>query len=87
MSDMHPTLPNNQYVTEFTYAYELHVAASGTRLLRNREPEQPTKAARQQILDIATALMVKARDEALDKFCVSWLTYRNLPIPDATNAP
>lgn len=86
MSDLHPTLPNSQYITELQYALGLHQAASESRLMRNRTAYQGLAPAivpqRQQLLDIITDMLIIQRDKALDQFCTSWLKYRNLPIPE-----
>lgn len=82
-NDLHPILPESQYVTEFEYAYGLHQAAGNSRLLNNRtiNLDPVVLAQRKQLIEITTALLLKERDKALDKFCTSWLKYRSLPIP------
>lgn len=77
--ESHPVLPDRQYITEFVWAYELHIAASGTSLLRNRPVPDMTAeklAARNNILNLNVALLIDARDKALDKFCASWIKHR-----------
>jgi hypothetical protein len=70
------------YITTFTHAYELHLAAAGITLLRNRQSQVERSltsdqiAGRQQILDIAAQLIIAERNTVLDEFCRAWQTYR-----------
>ena len=87
MSDaLHPNFAM-LYLTQFEQAYETHKAAGAARQLRNSDSVDknmnPTIVAqRQQLLDIATQILINQRNKLLDEFCVSWLKYRNLPIPE-----
>jgi hypothetical protein len=84
--ELHPNFAM-MYLTEFEHAYQTHQAAGAVRLIRNRTSVDKTmspemKVGRQQLLDIATALLINQRDAALDQFCTSWLKFRHLPIPE-----
>jgi hypothetical protein len=75
----------------FHDAYELHRAAAQTYRLANK-PLPPgmtpeVHAQRRAILTIDAQLLVLERDRLLDAFCVSWLKYRSIPIPEKDNGP
>lgn len=75
----------------FEEAYLLHKAASHT--LRSSYPTDesgklipsstaaPSQLQRGAVLKIAAQLMVLERNKLLDRFCVEWLKYRDLPMP------
>ncbi len=83
---LYPNLPDHQYITEFEQAYELHIAAGASRLMRNRQVDPAAMQQRRALLDIITEMLVNERNKALDKFCTSWLKYRQLPIPEKETA-
>lgn len=71
----HPEDPK-LWITEFSHAYELHTAAEGLTLIRNRESKDARGVQRAGILDIARAVTLVERDKILDQFCLAWQAYR-----------
>lgn len=85
VNDLHPAGKDGRlYMHQFNDAYELHIAAGAMTWAKNKS--MPTLdatqlAARRNILDIASSLIIAERNRALDEFCTSWLRHRELPIP------
>lgn len=86
VSDLHPREFDGDpqiFLHQLEEAYELHKAAGGIVQLRNTQfrlkdkmaPEQIK--ARENILDIASKLMIAQRDQALDEFCRAWAIFRS----------
>ena len=96
LNDLHPR-GALLYMHQFEEAYHLHVAAGSTYKTSHPKGDggkpvamHAASAQQQQrtgILRIASKLMILERDKLLDQFCVAWLKYRNLPIPDREDAP
>lgn len=70
----------------FTWAYEIHSAVGATYQLANRIPPKDeareVTEQRKAILTIAAKLQLMQRNDLLDRFCASWLKYRNIPLPE-----
>jgi hypothetical protein len=81
--DLHP---REVTMSLFTWAYETHAAAGATYRLANRIPPKDEARAvteqRKGILTIAAKLQLVQRNDLLDRFCVAWLRYRNIPLPE-----
>lgn len=86
VSDLHPREFDGDpqiFPHQLIEAAHLHEAAGAIVQLRNTQyklkdtftPEQIK--ARENILDIASKLMIAKRDEALDEFCRAWTIFRS----------
>lgn len=84
--DVFDTYPKAVNPVLFEEAYLLHKAASETYRQQNkspsagRSPEQTSQ--RNSILEIAAQLLVLERNKLLDRFCVDWLCFRDIPLPE-----
>ena len=81
--DLHP---RQVHMSLFTWAYEIHAAVGATYQLANRIPPsgeaREVTEQRKGILTIAAKLQLLQRNDLLDRFCMAWLKYRSLPLPE-----
>jgi hypothetical protein len=92
LQQLHPRAVN---LVLFEWAYNLHQAAGETTRISHPRNESGAICAMHQasaqqqqrtgILQIASKLMILERDKLLDQFCVAWLKYRNIPLPERDN--
>lgn len=77
-------------LVHFKDAYSLHQAAAATLRLESEQSSLPLPEAqvaqRRAILQLDFKLLVERRNKALDEFARMWLSTRQLPIPQPTEA-
>lgn len=75
------TFPAGTDINALKEGYELHIAITTSGRFRNAPSNTLSEAQlvqRRAILDVNTRLLLKARDNALDEFAISWVKARNL---------